>query len=243
MKLHLFFMLFALAVMGTSCSPVTKTRVYEVGNDVRLRPEDPVLIFSINDDIPSFVKEIGTVKISDSGFSTKCDLGDVIRLAQEAAKNAGGEAIKIIKHKPPHPLTSSCDRITARILKFDERADYDFIIEKENRVVDSTWNYAKLYVYRPSAYAPLVSYRLYLDDAAVCMLGPASFKEIKVYKEGRVELWAKTETTERLPLDLEFGKEYYIRCSVTLGALIGRPDIDLIHNSIGRYEYRSLSQK
>ena len=51
------------------------------------------------------------------------------------------------------------------------------------------------------------------------------------------------EAKSEIPIKIEFGKEYYIRCSVTMGALVGRPKLEIIDDTIGRREYNAMQQK
>ena len=85
--------------------------------------EEVVLIGS-NQPTPDNAEILGQVKISDTGFSTRCGYETVIDKAQLEARKIGGNAIKIIKHKPPSAFGSQCHRITANILKIENIAEY-----------------------------------------------------------------------------------------------------------------------
>jgi hypothetical protein len=38
-------------------------------------------------------------------------------------------------------------------------------------------------------------------------------------------------------INIQKGEEYYVRCGIKMGVLMGRPEIYLIENSKGRKEY------
>lgn len=49
------------------------------------------------------------------------------------------------------------------------------------------------------------------------------------------------ETKEEIKIDIEKGKEYFVRCSVNMGVVFGRPEINLIENYIGMKEYDEMN--
>jgi hypothetical protein len=56
-------------------------------------------------------------------------------------------------------------------------------------------------------------------------------------------LWAKTETREEIPINIELGREYYVRCSVRMGAFVGRPQLELVDPQFGKYEFDKIPWK
>lgn len=63
---------------------------------------------------------------------------------------------------------------------------------------------------------------------------------VKVDKPGRYEIWGKTETRESIVLDIEMGKEYYVKTFVRMGAAIWRPSIELQTPEAGRSEWNTI---
>ena len=55
---------------------------------------------------------------------------------------------------------------------------------------------------------------------------------------GEMELWAKTESTSSVTLDLNAGDTSYVRGSVGVGAFIGRPKLTIVDNAVGAAEVR-----
>lgn len=112
-------MLFACAMLA-SCGPSVKTIIGE--KYPPLDSSEYVRVIPINEQAPAGSLNIGIVKIGDTGFSTNCGWDVVIARAREEARKAGGNALKITEYIPPSLFGSSCDRITALILKIDSLA-------------------------------------------------------------------------------------------------------------------------
>ncbi len=64
--------------------------------------------------------------------------------------------------------------------------------------------------------------------------------EIKVTQKGLNTIWAKTEAKTELPIDVEFGREYYLRCTVGMGLMVGRPKLELVNNRTGKAEFNFI---
>lgn len=233
MKRIIFFL---LSVPLFACSPKVKSKI--TTPYTALDPNERVVLFDKNDSMPIEAISIGTVKIGDTGFSVDCGWDVTIEKAKEAARASGGNVLKIIQHKKPNG-GSTCDRITAEVFKI-ENAIAEAIWNNQNAVTDSTWNYAKLYVYRPSGPGQLVGYNLFLDDSLLCKVKNNSKQEIIVKQFGKHIISASTESKFELSINIEQGKEYYIRCGIVMGAFVGRPKMYLIEKPIGKSEYKAL---
>jgi hypothetical protein len=222
----------------SSCSPKITTSIGR--NYAALDYKEEVKVLSIQDLEPNNAELLGTVKIGDSGFSTDCDLTSVIDKAKIEARKVGGNAIKITKHSPPALLGSSCHRITANILRVDNWDNYaDVIID--SALIDA--DYASLHVYRHSGGGVLINYDLHLGDTVICRVNNKWKETIKIHKDGLNTLWARTEAKAELPINIKFGNEYYIRCSLTTGFFVGHPKLELIDNTIGKMEFQSIPEK
>jgi hypothetical protein len=46
-----------------------------------------------------------------------------------------------------------------------------------------------------------------------------------------------------IPIEIEFGKEYYIRCGVSMGAFVGKPSFTLVDNRTGKAEFDAIRMK
>jgi len=103
-------------------------------------------------------------------------------------------------------------------------------------------DYALLHIYRPnSMVGRIVSYDLHLDDEVVFLVKNESKTTIRITSEGTKTLWAKTESKVKLPVDIQFGHEYYIRCGVKMGLVVGRPTLKIVDNGEGKEQYDKIS--
>ncbi len=83
-------------------------------------------------------------------------------------------------------------------------------------------DYAVLYFYRPAGYVQ-APYNVYLGDQVVFRSKNRNKAIVKVDKPGTYEIWGKTESREGIVLDIEPGKDYYIRTTVQFGVALWRP--------------------
>jgi hypothetical protein len=97
---------------------------------------------------------------------------------------------------------------------------------------------ALIHVYRPGSIMGMaISYNLNLDDEVVFRVKNKSKTTVRVTSEGLKTLWARTETREELPVNIELGKEYYIRCGLGMGAFVGRPRMEIVDSQTGKVEF------
>jgi hypothetical protein len=77
---------------------------------------EEVDVIGVAQTLPENAKLLGEVSIGDSGFTTKCSYGEVIKQAILQAQQMGGNLLYIKKHKEPD-LWSSCHRIQCEVYK------------------------------------------------------------------------------------------------------------------------------
>jgi hypothetical protein len=232
---HFFIYLVGVSLFLGACSPRITTQINK--NYSPLDYKEDIVVFKLEDPIPDQSEELGTVRIGDTGFSTKCGYEVVIDAAKLEARKAGGNALKITEHTLPN-FVSSCHQITATILKVTDFSSLSQISEKDSLLANA--DYALLHVYRFSGAGALVGFDLYLGDSVICRVKNNWKKTIRIRKDGLNTLWARTEVKEELPINIKIGKEYYIRCGITMGALVGRPSIQLVSKDTGESEYRAI---
>lgn len=232
-------LLFGFILLLNSCSPKISTTINKNYAPIDFREE--VRIFGMQDEIPANSEVLGVINIGDTGFSTNCGWDVVIEKARIEARKVGGNAIKITEHTPPSTFGSSCDRISAKILKIDNLENLPL-----NTIADSTLinaDYALLHVYRSTPTGSMVNYDLHLGDSVICRVQNKWKKTFKIKKDGLNTIWAKTESKVEIPINIQFGQEYYLRCGVSMGALVGRPKLELVDNQLGKAEYQSTKIK
>ncbi len=239
---------FALICVLTGCNPKVTTQI------VKSLPETDkyqgVEVIELNQEVPKNVEIIGRVKVGDTGFTmtSNCTYYAVVEKAKEEARKMGGNMIKITEHKLPG--MSTCHSITALVLHMGNTDTQLFLSEnpKEIMTKPSTTrdtNYAILNIYRfnerGGVFSP--SYNLNLGDSVICRVKRDYKKTVKIKSSGSTTLWAQTETKSEIPITLEQGKTYYVRCGTRGGIQVGRPTIELVDNETGKYQFESFTAK
>lgn len=222
-----------------SCAPKVTTSVKK--NYPALDYKEEVIVMEISEMPPESAIEVGAVRINDSGFSTNCELDVVIEKAKLEARKLGGNVLKLTEHTPPN-FGSTCHRISAKIFRVENLNELN-VVKESSTSADSTWTYAKLYMYRFGGTGGLVGYDVYLGDSVIWRAKSNTRQEIIIKKRGMNSLWAKTESKAEIPIDIEFGKEYYIRCSMVMGVMVGRPQLQLVDRRQGKPEYSTIKVK
>jgi len=233
---HLFIL--GIFLFVTACSPKVSKTITK--NYAPLDYTEEVLVLDLQAPIPNGAENLGSVKIGDTGFSTKCDWNTVIEEAKMEARKVGGNAIKITEHKPPTALGSSCHRITVDVLHIGNIAE---IATESNDDVVADWDYALLHIYRFGGPGALVGYDIHLGEEVICRAKNKWKTTIQIRNFGRNTLWASTESKIELPVNFEPGREYYVRCGIKMGIAVGRPTLDLVDKGTGKTEFNSIKEK
>ena len=125
MKRNIYLFIFSIAILLSSCSPKITTQLYK--NFPPLDITQEIKVLTITDSIPVISTQLGTIKLEDSGMTTKCKYDDLIEVAKNEARKVGGNVIKVIEHIPPHSsmygvafVYSNCHQISVLILKVPE---------------------------------------------------------------------------------------------------------------------------
>jgi len=93
-----------------------------------------------------------------------------------------------------------------------------------------------VYIYRPgSAFGAAVSYDVKANGIPVTRLTPGGYYP-HFAKPGETEFSAKTESTSSITLDVKAGQTYYVKGTVGVGILVGRPHLVLVPAEIGEKE-------
>jgi hypothetical protein len=117
------------------------------------------------------------------------------------------------------------------------------IANKEVSGASTGNDYVLLHIYRKgSMIGAAVSYSVHLDDDPICRVTNKWKETIKIDREGLITLWARTEVKKEVSIDAQFGGEYYIRCSVTMGGMVGRPHLELVDEATGKKEFNAIKE-
>jgi len=95
---------------------------------------------------------------------------------------------------------------------------------------------ALVYIYRPyTVLGSGVRYHVAAQGSDIVYLEPGGY--FPYFAEpGEVEFWAETEARESITTDLEPGETYYLKGSVGIGVMIGRPRLEFVDGSRGAEE-------
>ena len=222
--------------MLSSCSPKVSTHI--VKSQPALNYKEKVIVLQLNESPPENAALIGGVKVGDSGFTTNCGYEVIMGKAKMEARKLGGNVLKITDHSPPNLFGSSCHQIKAKIYKVQDLAAFQKKKGSNNKLMDT--DYALFYIYRPSGSGFLVSYDMYLGDSLIWRAKNNSKAKLRIYKDGLNKLWASTETKTEVPIDVQMGGVYYIRCGIKMGAFVGRPSIQIVDRTVGRAEFMAV---
>jgi hypothetical protein len=103
---------------------------------------------------------------------------------------------------------------------------------------------ALLHLYRPATkVGVLVNYDLHLDNEVVFKAKYKTKTTVRLTSEGLKTLWGATEARTELPVNIQLGNEYFIRCDIGMGAFVGRPRLKLMDNKEGRKAFFKNSSK
>ncbi len=110
---------------------------------------------------------------------------------------------------------------------------------------DST-KYATLYVYRPALFVgSFISYNLHLSNSAIqdSVIGRVKNNSkfmVRIYQEGKAQIFGQTESKREISIDVKFGKKYYLKSGIAVGVFVGRPEMNLIYPDQGELDYQSV---
>ena len=234
---------FVLFIMTSfSCSPIIKS---SISRDLTksLDPKEPIFVLLNENDLPPDSDYIGRIKTLDSGLSmTSCGYDKVIADAKKEAQKKGANIIALTKVKRPNLMTA-CYRIKANLYQnHNEKylAQLNQKQQEEAQLLEPA-DYAVIHFYRPR-YFPGSAISYDIKDQKGKVLGRAkngsSFKYATT-SFGKQVFYAKNEK-EKIELDLQPGKEYFLKCSISAGFPTAKPDMYLMNKSLAAQELSSM---
>lgn len=114
--------------------------------------------------------------------------------------------------------------------------------ESFSAVLPAGTPYALLHLYRPGKMTGfMIGYDVHVGDSVKYRARNGSQGEVRRLVPGPVTVWAKTESREEISVDVQPGREYYVRCTIGMGAVVGRPHLQQVTVSQGRKEIAGLS--
>lgn len=221
-----------------ACSPKITSDI--ISSHQPLPKDAEVVLLEEDDVVPDNAEVLGRISIGDSGFTTVKNgtYEAVTELAKQKARDAGGNVLKIVKHKSPD-FWNTTYRMEADIIHVDDLSSLqkDCVVE-----LPAHPDYAVIHFWRNGGVGALVTYDVYVGDTKVYRSSPGTKAEVKVYDEGNMEIRAKTESKTTIILDLKKGGDYYVRTGVVMGVMVGRPSLDVVDAAKGIREYESVQK-
>lgn len=145
-----------------ACSPKVSSSISTNYEPLDYREE--IVVIGMDQPGPEAFELLGEVKIGDAGLTMDCGYELVLEKARLEARKAGGNVLKIIEHKPPTALGSSCHRLKAQILRVE---NIESLLEDMEEEVVLDVDYAILNVYRYGGVGSIVGYDLFLGDSVI----------------------------------------------------------------------------
>ncbi len=107
------------------------------------------------------------------------------------------------------------------------------VYQKVEKIPD---NMGLVYIYRPSSFiGGGVSYDVKVGERVITTLYNGGYYPYFA-KPGELELWARTEAKSSVTLDVKPGETYYVKGTVGVGFLVGRPHLIVVQASVGEKE-------
>lgn len=230
----LFTLLFLCA-----CSQKTSTGLAALSEDAEvlvLENDEPVPLKSI------FIRDM---KVGDPGYPTDCSYTAQINKAVEKARKEGANIVQVVNVKMPN-MNTACYKLRLKIYRNNSSAEMALLKKKAEEAnkprIPSDADYALVYFYRPKKLSGVVvGYGVKNGKGEkIGHISNGSKFTYKVKSFGKQTFTAKTESKTSIQLDIQQGKEYFVRCGLKMGVLVGRPDLEIVEHRIAYKEFDAI---
>jgi len=184
--------------------------------------------------------------VSIIGFGSLASAQDIITLKngediQAIVQEIGEVDVKYKKFDNPNGPNYTMKKSEIFTIRYANGGKDFFGEETTTTSLQNVNGYATLYLYRPSNFAgSAVTFDVDLDGEEVWRCKNGRKKAIKITKEGLLHIHARTEASSEVTINVEFGKEYYVECSIGMGVFVGRPVLSLKSEREGRQMFKSV---
>ncbi len=239
-------LLISICAFFAGCAPSVSTKLLKTTYQA-FGPETTVYIIDVKDQVREMSVPVGDLKIGESGFTKNCSYNEVLDKAKIAAIKAGANVIKLTEIKAPD-FASTCYRIKAKLYRNTDAEALAKLNDKLNAKNKSRLpedaDYAIIHFYRPNAGAGfLLGYKIKSEnDSIIGRLRNGEKFTYKTNKFGLQEFFGELETKESVKIDVKKGQEYFVRCAVEMGIVLGRPVIKIVENHLGIKEYETVEK-
>ncbi|MBD3344545.1 MAG: hypothetical protein GF401_05740 [Chitinivibrionales bacterium] len=129
MKLN--FLLFLLILICSLAGCTHRVKRIGYNSDTPVSTDCDILIKKNYNYSENEVKVVGKIKLGDTGFSIKCEESDALKILRQEGCAVNADVINIVEEKRADFL-SSCYRVTATFLKFNQATQASQISSDEN---------------------------------------------------------------------------------------------------------------
>lgn len=230
-------LIFSAFFVIISCSPKVRTSLTETTFSA-IPDGFKIFLLEENEEVPEGSEYLGEIKIGDSGFSTMCDYDISRQSAKDEARAKGANLVKITRIREPN-MVSSCYRIDGKLYRNLDSSDISKLIDSRKVANRSTLpqdaDYAVIHFYRPYSYVgSAIGYKIWLRNEKLFKIQNGDYHKYTTDEEGWITFWASTEAKSEVILFVENGMEYFVKCDILMGAMVGQPKLTLMEPRIGR---------
>lgn len=201
-------------------------------------------VIELNSPAPLNLTPIGQIKTEYSEQSPCRNYEQTVMQAQERSREKGGNLIRITKHVTPHTM-ASWHKVWADVYRIPDEELVNYRApepEFDQALFDE--GCAIIYFYRGrNAGGALIDYNVRIGEEIVWRARHNDKEWIKIKAEGPICISAKTESRTDLDLVVEPGRSYYVKCGIGMGFFVGRPILEQINESTGKYEFEQIIKK
>ncbi|MDZ4147925.1 MAG: hypothetical protein U1C58_06555 [Flavobacteriaceae bacterium] len=230
-----------LLISTTSCKSLINKQernTLKVDNN-----ESEIIVLEVNHLKPKISKLLLKKRIGFNILNKKCNYDTIISDLKKEALNINGNVVVIDKNTPYNtPLpTRVCFKINASIYRVDLKY-LDDIKARSNIEINSSDNSTEINIYRFSG-SELLKYDLIINDSLIGRIKANYKKSIMISKPGIYEIWLKQSKTEKIKIDIEKGKKYFLRLDFDYNAFNVRPVLKIIDPKQGKKEFEFFNAK
>ena len=230
----------AAVLLLSGCAPRIITHL-QAPPVAALAPDAPVTVLAEDEYRPNGSELLAQVFVGESGTTLNCGLERMMGEALRQTRQAGGNVLKITRIIPPS-WASSCYQISGEVFHVPDIAAMQADLQRrrtadEKSRLPAGTPYALLYLYWPDHLgANGEAYDVRLNDSVIYRSRYGSRTIVRLTKPGAVTLWAE-KGDKPLTLEVEPGKEYFLRCSLQGPMFKPRPQLSFVGTRQGRMEY------
>lgn len=242
------------ACLLAACKPMLQTTLAPGIQPHSLSVDTEVYVYANSDTLPENISKIGNTSIVADDYKQKCDLRTLLEQVKGEARRLGANIVHITQLDVPS-RNNFCHRLKTTLYSCAQDSiskHYKNLKVNSNAALEK--QYALLHIYRFDGPSSWLRYNLKLGDTTLCRVKNNFKTTLKLRKEGSNTITIN-KRKKGLPIDIVFGKEYYLRCTVNDNSSVGigvngmgitvatSPSIDFISNTIAALEFEAFNAK